>query len=386
MASDPTTVAADALSLKRTPLHGIHVEQGARMVPFSGYEMPVQYPLGVLKEHLWTRDNAGLFDVAHMGLCFLQGPDHATTAKALEALVPAEIQSLAPGQQRYTQLLGPDGGILDDLMVTRSPPPVENGTLVLVVNAGRKDADYAHIKAHLPETVKLFVTEDRALVALQGPTAASVLAELMPGIDALSFMTGTFAAFDGRSVFVTRSGYTGEDGFELAVLNQHVTALWQRLCADPRVRPIGLGARDSLRLEAGLCLYGHDIDETTSPVEAGLQWSIQKRRRNEGGFPGAARIQRELQEGPSRRRVGLKPEGRALAREGAEILSVSGERIGTITSGGFGPTVNAPIAMGYVASSHAMPDMPLQLLVRGKPHAARTAALPFAPHRYVRQS
>ena len=372
--------------LKRTPLYDLHVSLGAKMVPFAGYEMPVQYPMGVLKEHLWTRDKAGLFDVAHMGLCFLQGPDHATTAKVLEALVPADILGLTPGQQRYTQLLGDDGGILDDLMVTRSPEPVENGTLVLVVNAACKEADFAHIRTHLPPDVKLFVTSERALLALQGPAAAAALERHIPGIGALPFMTARFAALLGQTVFLTRSGYTGEDGYEIAAPAAHAAAIWQALASHPLVHPIGLGARDSLRLEAGLCLYGHDIDTTTSPVEAGLAWSIQKRRRDEGGFPGAASIQRELKDGPSRRRVGIRPDGRAPAREGTEIQSASGDKIGTVTSGGFGPTVNGPIAMGYVASAHAKPGTKVQLVVRGKPLPAEVVGLPFAPHRYFRKT
>lgn len=371
---------------KRTPLYDLHVAAGAKMVPFAGYEMPVQYPMGVLKEHLWTREKAGLFDVAHMGLCFLQGPDHVTTAKALEALVPADIQALVPGQQRYSQLLADDGGILDDLMITRSPGPVDNGNLVLVVNAACKDADYAHIRTRLPDNVKLFVTDRRALIALQGPAAAAVLARHIAGIDQLAFMSGTFAILLGQTVFVTRSGYTGEDGYEIAVPDTDAATIWQRLADEPEVEAIGLGARDSLRLEAGLCLYGHDIDKTTSPIEAGLQWSIQRRRRAEGGFPGAARIQRELAQGPSRKRVGIRPEGRAPAREGTEILAAGGEIIGRITSGGFGPSVNGPVAMGYVAAAHAAAGTKVQLVVRGKAMPAEVVTMPFQPHRYFRKA
>ena len=376
--------AADA-PLARTPLFDLHVAAGAKMVPFAGYEMPVQYPPGVLKEHLWTRDNAGLFDVAHMGIAVLQGPDNATAARALETLVPAAIGELTPGQQRYTQLLADDGGILDDLMVTRPPGPTSDGSLMLVVNAGCKDADFAYLHARLPANVTLSVTDDRALVALQGPAAARVLATHIPGIDRLAFMSGTFATLRGHTVFVTRSGYTGEDGYEIAIANAGAADVWRLLASDPLVAPIGLGARDSLRLEAGLCLYGHDIDATTSPIEAGLAWSIQKRRRIEGGFPGADRIQRELRDGPSRRRVGIRPTGRAPAREGTEILSATGDPIGIVTSGGFGPTVNGPIAMGYVTSTHATPGAPLQLLVRGKPLPAEVVGLPFTPHRYARK-
>lgn len=380
------SVDASAAPPKRTPLYDTHVAAGAKMVPFAGYEMPVQYPLGVLKEHLWTREKAGLFDVAHMGLGFLQGPDHATVARALEALVPADILNLNPSQQRYTQLLGENGGILDDLMVTRSPGPVEDGNIILVVNAACKDADFAHIRARLPANVKLFITDRRALIALQGPAAAAVLAKHIAGVDQLAFMSGTFATLLGATVFVTRSGYTGEDGYEIAVPDVQVAEVWRLLCADDRVQPIGLGARDSLRLEAGLCLYGHDIDTATSPIEAGLAWSIQKRRRSEGGFPGADRIQRELQGGATRRRVGLKPEGRAPAREGTEVLSATGEPIGKITSGGFGPSVNGPVAMGYVSTAHVTPGTKVQLVVRGKPLPAEVVALPFVAHRYFRKT
>ena len=376
--------AADA-PLARTPLFDLHVAAGAKMVPFAGYEMPVQYPPGVLKEHLWTRDNAGLFDVAHMGIAVLQGPDNATAARALETLVPAAIGELTPGQQRYTQLLADDGGILDDLMVTRPPGPTSDGSLMLVVNAGCKDADFAYLRGRLPANVTLSVTDDRALVALQGPAAARVLAPHIPGIDRLAFMSGTFATLRGHTVFVTRSGYTGEDGYEIAIANAGAADVWRLLASDPLVAPIGLGARDSLRLEAGLCLYGHDIDATTSPIEADLAWSIQKRRRIEGGFPGADRILRELRDGPSRRRVGIRPTGRAPAREGTEILSATGDPIGIVTSGGFGPTVNGPIAMGYVTSTHATPGAPLQLVVRGKPLPAEVVGLPFTPHRYARK-
>ena len=376
--------AADA-PLARTPLFDLHVAAGAKMVPFAGYEMPVQYPPGVLKEHLWTRDNAGLFDVAHMGIAVLQGPDNATAARALETLVPAAIGELTPGQQRYTQLLADDGGILDDLMVTRPPGPTSDGSLMLVVNAGCKDADFAYLHARLPANVTLSVTDDRALVALQGPAAARVLAPHIPGIDRLAFMSGTFSTLRGHTVFVTRSGYTGEDGYEIAIANAGAADVWRLLASDPLVAPIGLGARDSLRLEAGLCLYGHDIDATTSPIEAGLAWSIQKRRRIEGGFPGADRIHRELRDGPSRRRVGIRPTCRAPAREGTEILSATGDPIGIVTSGGFGPTVNGPIAMGYVTSTHATPGAPLQLVVRGKPLPAEVVGLPFTPHRYARK-
>jgi aminomethyltransferase len=375
---------ASAEKLLETPLHGEHLAAGARMVPFAGYAMPVQYPTGVLAEHLWTREHAGLFDVSHMGQAALIGPDHATTARALETLVPADILNLKPGRQRYTQLVDDEGGILDDLMVTRPANPLQDGELVLVVNAATKEDDYAHIAARLPGGVELRRFDDRALVALQGPQAESALAEQAPDVASLVFMQAAQTMIGGIPAHVSRSGYTGEDGFEISVPAGRAAELWRLLSADERVTPIGLGARDSLRLEAGLCLYGHDIDRSTSPVEAGLAWSIQKRRREEGGFPAAARIQRELRDGAKRVRVGLKPEGRAPAREGAVITTPDGREVGTVTSGGFGPSVNGPVAMGYVASAHAKPGTELHLVVRGKPLPARVVPMPFAPHRYKR--
>jgi aminomethyltransferase len=374
-------------ALKRTPLYDFHVSLGAKMVPFAGYEMPVQYPMGVLKEHLWTREKCGLFDVSHMGQAALIAEDgkHETAARALEALVPADILNLKPGQQRYSQLLADDGGIIDDLMVARSADLDHDGTLYLVVNAGCKDADYSHVRARLPQGVILVVFGDKALLALQGPTASIQLGRLVPAVADLAFMTTAEAKIGSMPVVVTRSGYTGEDGYEISVNNDDVVELAQALASPEGAQPIGLGARDSLRLEAGLCLYGHDIDTGTSPIEAGLAWSIQKRRRTEGGFPGAERIQRELRDGPSRVRVGIKPEGRAPAREGTEIFSESGDKLGAITSGGFGPSVNGPIAMGYLAASHAKPGTKLSLMVRGKPLPATVVALPFHPHRYVRK-
>jgi aminomethyltransferase len=368
--------------LKRTPLYDLHVALGAKMVPFAGYAMPVQYPPGILKEHLHTRASAGLFDVSHMGQAFLIGPDHAATAAALEALIPADVAGLGPGQQRYSQLLTDDGGIIDDLMVTRTD---QDGRLYLVVNASRKEVDYAHISGRLPATVKLVPAPERALVALQGPRAAAVMAKLCEAAPRLGFMSAASARVGGFDCHVSRSGYTGEDGFEISVASDRATDLARLLLAQDGVQPIGLGARDSLRLEAGLCLYGHDIDETTSPVEAGLAWSIQKRRRSEGGFPGARRIQGELASGAGRYRVGIKPDGRAPAREGTEILAADGRRIGTVTSGGFGPSVNGPVAMGYVEAAYAKPGTAVGLTVRGKALAARVVALPFTPHRYARK-
>ncbi|HXE88035.1 MAG TPA: glycine cleavage system aminomethyltransferase GcvT [Hyphomicrobiaceae bacterium] len=375
--------APPAVALQRTPLHELHVSLGARMVAFAGYEMPVQYPPGILKEHLHTRAHAGLFDVSHMGQAFLVGPDHAATAAALEALVPADILGLHPGQQRYTQLLNVDGGIIDDLMVTRSAAAEDDGSLMLVANAARKVVDFAHISEQLPDEVRLEPAPERALLALQGPRAAEVLAKVSDAATALRFMTAAPGTVGGIDCHVSRSGYTGENGFEISLAADQAERLARLLLAQEDVQPIGLGARDSLRLEAGLCLYGHDIDETTSPVEAALAWSIQKRRRAEGGFPGSDRILRELVDGPARRRVGLRPDGRAPAREGTEILAASGERIGTVTSGGFGPSVNAPVAMGYVAARYAEPGTQVSLMVRGKPLGASVVSLPFVPHRYA---
>ena len=372
--------------LKRTPLHAQHVALGAKMVPFAGYEMPVQYPMGILKEHLHTRALAGLFDVSHMGQAFLIGPSHAATSAALESLVPADILNLKPGQQRYSQLLNDAGGIIDDLMVSRSASEQGDGRLFLIVNASRKDVDYAHISARLPVSVHLVPAPERALLAVQGPAAARILSSLCPEAGGLRFMQATSARVGEFNCHISRSGYTGEDGFEVSVAAEHAERLWRVLLRDDALRPIGLGARDSLRLEAGLCLYGHDIDETTSPVEAGLVWSMQKRRRSEGGFPGAKRIQDELARGPKRRRVGIRPEGRAPAREGTEVLALLGDRLGVVTSGGFGPSVNGPVAMGYVAADRAEAGTPVNLMVRGKAMPAAVVPLPFVPHRYARKT
>jgi aminomethyltransferase len=384
---DERNMSADSTStsnLQRTPLYELHVSLGAKMVPFAGYEMPVQYPAGILREHLHTREKAGLFDVSHMGQAVLAGPDHETTAAALEALVPADIQGLAPGRQRYTQLLTDDGGIIDDLMVTRSASADDGGSLMLVVNASRKEVDFAHIAERLPDDVSLQPQPERALLALQGPAAKDVLAKLSDVAAGLKFMAAASGKVGEFDCHISRSGYTGEDGFEISVAANRVEKLARLLLAQDGVQPIGLGARDSLRLEAGLCLYGHDIDETTSPVEAGLAWSIQKRRRGEGGFPGAARIQYELTSGPSRVRVGIKPDGRAPAREGTQIFAMLGDPIGAITSGGFGPSVNGPVAMGYVQAAYAEPGTPVNLIVRGKALSASVVALPFVAHRYAR--
>ena len=384
--ADADTLSDTPLSdtpLSITPLDAAHRAAGARMVPFAGYAMPVQYPTGVMAEHKWTRAHAGLFDVSHMGQGYLIGPDHETTARALEALVPAALVELAPGRQRYTQFLGADGGILDDLMVSR-PAEGPDGTLFLVVNAACKAADWAHLEAHLPAGIRLERLEDRALLALQGPESEAVLEALGATIADMVFMDCRATTLAGRAVHVSRSGYTGEDGFEISCAAADAPAIWAALLGDERVKPIGLGARDSLRLEGGLCLYGHDIDTTTSPIEGGLAWSIQKRRRLEGGFPGADRVQRELAEGPSRMRVGLLVAGRQPAREGAEIATKDGTVVGRVTSGGFGPSVEGPVAMGYVPLTLAMPGTDLDLVVRGKALPARVVALPFVPAAFRR--
>lgn len=381
-AQSPSETPAKPLAV--TPLHALHVARGARMVPFAGYEMPVQYADGILAEHTHTRTAAGLFDVSHMGQAFLVGQDHETTALALEALVSADILNLGHGRQRYTQLLNAEGGILDDMMVTRSADPAEDGVLMLVVNASRKDTDFSHLADRLPTSVKLLRADHRALIALQGPRADEVLVRHCADAAAMEFMTAISTRFDGIDCHVSRSGYTGEDGFEISVKAPRVRAIAERLLGHREVKLIGLGARDSLRLEAGLCLYGHDIDETTSPVEAALTWSIQKRRREGGGFPGAERVLGELQNGPSRRRVGIRPEGRIPAREGAEIRAADGRPIGSVTSGGFAPSLGTPIAMGYVERPFAEPGTPVVLIVRAKELPAKVVTLPFVAHRYRR--
>ncbi len=384
MDDDTQDTAAGDVALKRTPLHDRHVAAGGRMVPFAGYEMPVQYKPGIVAEHQWTREKAGLFDVSHMGQALLVGPDHETTAKALEALVPGDIAGLKPGRMRYTVLLNEEGGIIDDLMVTRPRDPAQDGRLFLVVNAARKDVDLPHIAAALPDGVRLTPAPSLALVALQGPAASDVMAGLDAAIAGLGFMgAGEFVLPGIGQAIVTRSGYTGEDGFEISLPAEKAGVLWDRLAADERVMPVGLGARDSLRLEAGLCLYGHDIDETTSPIEADLGWVVPRRRREAGDFPGAARILREIADGPSRRRVGIRPDDRSIAREGSEIRR-DGTAVGTVTSGGFGPSAGVPVAMGYVAAGAEAEGTALDLVVRGKDKPARIVSLPFVPHRYAR--
>ena len=373
--------------LKHTPLHGLHVGRGGRMVPFAGYAMPVQYAAGVLREHLHTRTAAGLFDVSHMGQIALRPKsgriEHA--ALALERMVPQDIVAIAPGRQRYAQFTTGSGGILDDLMVANF-----GSHLFLVVNAACKAADEAHLRASLSDACEIELLADRALIALQGPRAESVLAKFCADAPAMRFMDAGPRRVDGIDCFVSRSGYTGEDGFEISVPAEHAEALAATLLGEGEVWPIGLGARDSLRLEAGLCLYGHDIDTTTTPVEAALQWSIQQSRRRggarAGGFPGTEQILAGLEQGTSRRRVGLKAEGRAPVREGAALFSdgAAAEPIGAVTSGGFGPSVNAPVAMGYLPSARGAAGELAFAEVRGQRLPLRVAPLPFVPNTYKR--
>ncbi|KZL29300.1 glycine cleavage system aminomethyltransferase GcvT [Pseudovibrio sp. WM33] len=377
---------AEAVDLLKTPLFDLHVELGAKMVPFAGYDMPVQFPLGVMKEHLFTRESAGLFDVSHMGQAWLVGPDHATTAAALETLVPSNMKELKPGKQRYTVLLNDNGCIIDDLMVSRPLASEDDGRLMLVVNAACKDNDYKIIAAALPENVKLEIVEDRALIAIQGPKAAEVMALHAPEAAEMGFMEARPLEFDGISVIASRSGYTGEDGYEISIPAGAAEAVAKALLADERVESIGLGARDSLRLEAGLCLYGHDIDENTTPVEGNITFCMQKRRKEAGDFPGGERVLKQLAEGTENLRVGLLLEGRAPAREGAEIRVPGTEEIvGRVTSGGYGPTLGAPVAMGYVPSNLAEIGTELELVVRGRALPAKVAEMPFVAQRYYRK-
>jgi aminomethyltransferase len=364
--------------LKKTPLFDLHEELGARMVPFAGYAMPVQYAEGIIAEHKHTRRAAGLFDVSHMGQAILEGLDGQDPAALIEELLPGDIQALAPGRTRYSQLLNEEGGILDDLMVTRR---AEGPGLFLVVNAACKESDLAHIEDALQGRARLTRLEERALLALQGPEAVNVLEELAPACGELSFLEQRAMKLGEVECLVSRSGYSGEDGFEISIPAERAEDIARALLKNEEAAPIGLGARDSLRLEAGYCLYGHDIDETTTPIEAGLAWSISKRRRTEGGFPGAAVIQKQLEEGPPRLRVGLKPEGRAPLREGTELLEEGGGSVGVITSGGFSPSLGLPIAMGYLPPHLTEPGTVVAALSRGKEVPCHVAGLPFLPSR-----
>ena len=365
-----------AESLLETPLASLHRELGGRMVPFAGYSMPVQYPAGILQEHLHCRAAASLFDVSHMGQAELVGEGGAA---ALERVTPADVQILKPGKQKYGLLTTAEGGILDDFMVANL-----GDRLFLVVNASRKHVDLPYIESVLPAGVTLKPLPDRALIALQGPQAVAAIATLAPGIAELGFMGVGAFNIAGAATLVSRSGYTGEDGVEISIPAEQAEGVARALLALPGVQPAGLGARDSLRLEAGLCLYGNDIDETTSPVEAALTWTIGKRRRMAGDFPGAARVAQELADGTKRLRVGIRPEGRQPARGHTPIHAPDGAAIGEVTSGGFGPSLNGPMAIGYVAREHAADGTALDLMVRGKAVPARVAPTPFVPHRYVR--
>ena len=381
---------AETETLRQTPLHGLHVELGGNMVPFAGYEMPVQFE-GVKAEHLWTRAHAGLFDVSHMGPCFLflkegLGEDggHEKIATAIERLVPSSIKTLKTGQSRLTVLLNEDGGILDDLIVTRMPGDGMEGMLYIVVNGAMKAQDWALMEEKLSDVAMLQKADDRILIALQGPDAEAALTPHFPEAADLTFMQCTYIQKDDERFMVSRCGYTGEDGFELLLPNNEVgLGIVKALLEDDRVKPIGLGARDSLRLEAGLCLYGHDLSPDISPIEADLGWVIQKRRREAADFPGAARILKEQTDGPSRRRVGIQPLERAPAREGTEI-QIDGKQVGIVTSGGFGPSVEKPVAMGYVSAEHAAPGTKIDLIVRGKARAAEVCELPFVQPNYKR--
>jgi aminomethyltransferase len=369
--------------LQKTPLNALHRELGARLVPFAGYELPVQYPDGIIKEHQHTRNAAGLFDVSHMGQIRLRSGGGENPAAALERLVPVDVIGLAENRQRYALFTNEQGGILDDLMITNA-----GDHLFLVVNGACKEQDLAHLREHLSADCTIEPLPEHALLALQGPQAAAVLTRLAPELGELVFMTAARAEIEGADCFVTRSGYTGEDGFEISVPAGHAEALARRLLAEPEVAPIGLGARDSLRLEAGLCLYGHDMDTETTPVEASLIWALSKARRHDGarpgGYLGAEAIMDQLANGTARKRVGIRPEGRAPLREGAELVDDDGKTLGRITSGGFGPTFGAPVAMGYVETAHRQPGTKLGALLRGKVLPVEVAKLPFVAQRYYR--
>jgi aminomethyltransferase len=366
---------AEITEIEMLPLDAWHRTRGARMVEFAGYHMPIQYE-GIIAEHLWTRESAGLFDVSHMGQLMLSGEGAAT---ALETIVPGEIAALGEGRMRYSLLLGEDGGILDDLMVTTTPMGI-----YIVVNGAVKWEDIGYLRENLPDDITLNHMEDRALLALQGPKAVDALKRVVPGVDGLYFMEAGSFLWGHTPLWISRSGYTGEDGFEISVLADEAEALATALCNQPEVKPIGLGARDSLRLEAGLPLYGHDLDASVDPVEGDLTFAINKRRREQGGFAGAERIIGALASGPAKKRVGLKIEGKMPAREGAPIFN-GATQIGVLTSGGFAPSLGLPIAMGYVTRDFAAAETSVEIEVRGKRIAATVSPMPFIPNRYHRK-
>ncbi len=377
--SDPPRLSptrAGPAGPRRTPLHALHLERSARLVDFAGWSLPLQYPAGIMAEHRQCRAAAALFDVSHMGQVLVHGD---AADRAFEALVPGNVAELGQDRLRYTVLTNAPGGVLDDLMVGRTARG-----LYVVVNAACREADLAHLRAALEPTHRVEELADRALLALQGPQAAAVLARLAPSVADLRFMQAAELDVAGHRCRVARSGYTGEDGFEISLAAADAEPLARLLLDQPEVEPAGLGARDSLRLEAGLCLYGHELTPAITPIEAGLAWTIGKRRREEGGFPGAEAILRQLQGGPARKLVGIRPEGRTPAREGSEIQDTAGRPIGSVTRGGFGPTVGGPIALAYVESAQAAVGTPLSLIVRDKPHPAQVVPTPFVPHRYAR--
>ncbi len=371
--------------LLKTALYDRHVAAGGRMVEFGGYALPVQYS-GIVAEHNHTREAASLFDVSHMGQVVVTGPDHATTIAALETLTPADLASLEHGDMRYTVLLNENGGIEDDLIITRpANGQAPDGTMFMVVNAARKHHDLAHMRAHAPADITFDLKDDLALIALQGPKAAEVLARHTDVIDELGFMQAAPATIGGIAVNISRSGYTGEDGVEISVDNAKAAKIFDSLVADDRVEPAGLGARDSLRLEAGLCLYGHDMTDTVDPVSASLLFAIGKRRRTEGGFVGAEPVLAKLAEGASDKRIGIQFEGRQPVREGAELIDGDGNVIGRITSGTFAPTAQASIAMGYLPADRAKAGEPVTARVRGREIAGTIVKMPFVPQRYYRK-
>ncbi|MGP7796415.1 glycine cleavage system aminomethyltransferase GcvT [Sphingomonas sp. CLY1604] len=374
----------DEPAIQLLPLDAWHRARGGRMVPFAGYEMPVQYE-GIMAEHLWTREHAGLFDVSHMGQVGFTGDG---VAKALEAVLPGDIAGLGAARIRYSLLLNDEGGILDDLMVTTLPAegahPFGEASHYVVVNGATKYDDLAYLLDVLPDDITMNLMEDQALLAVQGPQAVAAVARLVPGVDQLVFMTAGAFAWNGHELWISRSGYTGEDGVEISIPAEAAEGFADALCAEPEVKPIGLGARDSLRLEAGLPLYGHDLDPETTPVMADLGFALSKRRREAGDFAGAARILAEREGGAAVKRVGLSVAGRQPVREGASVVDADGAVIGRVTSGGFAPSVGAPIAMAYVPAELAAPGTPLRLVQRGKIHEATVAPMPFVPHRYVR--
>jgi len=368
--------------LHRTPLYNLHVELGAKMVPFAGWEMPVQYREGIIKEHLHTRGGAGFFDISHMGQVVVTGGSDIRTQ--IETIMPGDFEDMERGQIRYSFLLNEDGGVIDDLMVTRPKDLDEQDSVFIIVNASGRTSDLAQIRNNLPHLDATLLT-DRALIALQGPKAAVVLGKFCDAPAKLKFMQADKFAIQGVGLcFISRSGYTGEDGFEISVPAETVETFARSLLVEPDVAPIGLGARDSLRLEAGLCLYGHDLDPSTTPVEANLVWALGKRQRATGRFIGGKVILRQLAEGATKKRVGILPEGRALARDGTDIMA-GGQKIGVVTSGGFGPSVNGPVCMGYVNKDHAKTDTAVTLVIRGKDFPAKIVKLPFVPHRYMKE-